>query len=196
MNLYIADTGTVTLDRLREISPQRAQRAQRYTMTDDKKRCIAGGLFIKRFLGDAKIYENEFGKPLADNGIFFNISHSGNYVIFAMSDCEVGCDIQQIDYIKSESAAKIVFCKNEMQMLSDAADKLGMFYRLWTKKESLLKCIGKGFHRNSKSVDVSNNIFCENGKEYYMRTYEFSDYVISVCSLKNKFPDCIEFVNL
>ncbi len=196
MKLYIADIRGITPDKISLISPKRAKKVQKYSRDADKKRCIAGGLLIKRFLGDTEIYTNKYGKPYCKNGAYFNISHSGDYVVFVLSDCEIGCDIQRTDYIKTENAAKIVFCDNEKQILHNAFDKTGMFYSLWTKKESLLKCIGEGFHRSSKSVDVSKSVFEENSKRYYFRTWNFSDYVISVCSEKNDISAQLEFITL
>lgn len=195
MELFLADINKTELEYINLISPQRAEKARHYRKIDDQKRCIAGSLFIREFLKGASISENEFGKPVADNGLHFNISHSGDYVLFALSDCEVGCDIEQVRCINPEKAGKIVFCKNENDRISDAVDKTGEFLKLWTKKESLLKCMGKGFHRNAKSVDVSGDIFTENGIKYYLKTWTFSDYVISVCSLNNDFPRHIKFTD-
>lgn len=196
MKIYITDINDISLERVRELSCDRAQKTQRYKLPADKKRCIAGGLFIKRFLCDNKILINKYGKPVSQNGEYFNLSHSGDYVIFALSDCEVGCDIQRTDFIRTDGAAKFVFCKNEMNLLKNSYDKTGTFYSLWTKKESLHKCIGEGFHRSGKSTDVSRNIYEENGKKYYFKVFKFSDYIISACSEKNNFPNEIEFVNL
>ena len=139
---------------------------------------------------------NEFGKPECDNGLCFNISHSGNYVLFALSDSKVGCDIEEIRFLKGIRLGKIVFCDNEMKLLGNAFDRLGTFFELWTKKEALLKCMGDGFHRGAKSVDVSNGKFSENQIEYYMKQYKFSDYEISLCSVQNDFPKDIEFIIL
>ena len=152
--LFITDIRKISFDRVGELSPERAERVQRCRRADDKLRCIAGGLFMNKFLGGAKITVNEFGKPECDNGLCFNISHSGSYVLFALSDSEVGCDIEEIRFLKGIRLGKIVFCDNEMKLLGNAFDRLGTFFELWTKKEALLKCMGDGFHRGAKSVDV------------------------------------------
>lgn len=196
MKLYICDISSICLDMVRFIDVERAAKVGRLVMTDDKKRCIAGGLFTKYFLNGAEIKKNKHGKPYADNGKFFNISHSGKYVLFVLSDNEVGCDIQKIEYIKSDRASEIVFCEKEIEQINLHQDKLWRFTAMWTKKESFLKCVGCGFCRDSKTVDVSGNTFTECGTKYYFRTWEFSDYIISVCSKSNEIPKDIEFFNI
>lgn len=195
MKLYVANIDEISLDRVTEISPQRAEKVKRYKKIADKKRCIGGGLFISKFLGNAKISANSYGKLIADSGDCFNLSHSGNYVLFALSKSPVGCDIEQIKIV-SQNMGRIVFCENELNKIELSQDKIGAFFDLWTKKESLLKCIGEGFHRNAKSIDVSKNTFIENGINYYFKLWHFSDYTISVCSKENDFPKDIEFIKL
>lgn len=195
MKLYITDIENISLDRTNEISSQRAEKVARYKKADDKRRCIAGGLFIKKFLGDEKISINSYGKPMAENGVFFNISHSGRYVIFAIANSPVGCDIEKVRVV-SQKLGKIVFCDNELESIRISQDKITTFFDLWTKKESLLKCIGEGFHKNSKSVDVSKNFATDNSIDYHFKLWHFSDYTIAVCSGSEDFPKDIEFISL
>ena len=196
IKLFLADIRSVNPEHIYEISKERADKIRRLKMPDDKKRCIAGGLLINHFLNGAKISVNEFGKPVADNGKYFNISHSGDYVLFVLSDSEIGCDIEKIHYANIERIGKKVFCDNEMQEIISASDRQTAFFDLWTRKESLLKCIGEGFHRKAKSVDVSCKVYKENEICYYLKTWHFADYTVSVCSEKNDFPIYIEFINL
>ncbi len=100
IELYITPINKIEENRISEIDKNRADKAMRYRMTDDRKRCIAGGLFIKRFLGDTKIITGKYGKPQTDNGMFFNLSHSGNYVLFSLSDSTDVCHIEKLQKIK------------------------------------------------------------------------------------------------
>ena len=81
-----------------------------------------------------------------------------------------------------------------MDKIKSSPDKMGEFFELWTKKEALLKCMGDGFHRPPKSVDVSKDTFEGNGKTYRCKTYAFADYVLTVCTTGEKFAGEIEFV--
>lgn len=196
IKLYIAVISDIDLKRVSEIDADRACKVSRLKLSDDKKRCIAGGLFINKYLPSAKITVNEFGKPEADNGLHFNISHSGEYVLFALSDKKIGCDIEKFRNIDPEKLGKIVFCDNEMSLIKNSADKQQCFFDLWTRKESLLKCIGKGFHQNSKSVDVSRNI-CQIAKNtYHFNMWRRDGYTVSVCSEYEAIPKDIQFIIL
>lgn len=74
----------------------------------------------------------ENGKPLVD-GLYFNVSHSGNLVGCAVSQRPVGLDLEQI-----RPAPPRLRCAMEAEGESDEA-----FFRLWTKREALLKCRGE-----------------------------------------------------
>ena len=194
VKLFFADISDISLEYAHLLDVARRERAERYRLVDDKKRCILAGLLTRHFLSNAEILKNEYGKPFLSDGRFFNISHSGNYVLFALSDCEIGCDIEQFHYVNAVRTGRTVFSDDEMKLLLSGADRLGAFFNLWTKKESLLKCMGEGFHRSAKSVDVRSDVFEEKGKSYFMKTWNFSDYTVSVCSAKNDFPEFIEFI--
>ena len=186
MKLFLANINEVRPEHMNRISPERAEKAGRYRFPADRKRCVAGGLLLRCFLGDTKIFTDEFGKPRAENGVCFNLSHSGDWVALVLGEDEVGCDIERIKQADALRLGKIVFTENELRRISDSPDRLGVFYTLWTKKEALLKCMGKGFHRSAKTVDVSGRSFSEDGSVYNLSTQLFADYAISVCTKNAK----------
>ena len=196
MKLYLANIAEITPEHWKLISPGRAEKARRYRFADDQKRCVAGGLLIRRFLGDTEIYTDDFGKPRAKSGACFNISHSGEWVAMALDRSEVGCDIERLRQADALRLGKVVFTEAELDSIRSAADRLGAFFRLWTKKEALLKCMGEGFHRAAKTVEVIGDSFCEGGDVYNMKTKAFSDYTVSVCAKNSSADFDIEFVQL
>ena len=182
MKLYFADIRDILPEHINMISPRRAEQARRYRFADDQKRCVAGGLLLRRFLGDTDIYTDDFGKPRAESGVCFNLSHSGDWVILAVGETEVGCDIERFKLVDPLRLGKVVYIGAELEYISSNPDRLGRFYELWTKKEALLKCMGKGFHRAAKTVEVTGDRFAEDGDIYYFKTMAFSDYTVSVCT--------------
>ncbi len=182
MKLYFADIRDILPEHIYIISPRRAEQARRYRFADDQKRCVAGGLLLRRFLGDTDIYTDDCGKLRAESGVCFNLSHSGDWVILAVGETEVGCDIERIKLVDPLRLGKVVYTEAELEYISSNPDRLGRFYELWTKKEALLKCMGKGFHRAAKTVEVTGDRFAEDGDVFYFKTMVFSDYTVSVCT--------------
>lgn len=84
------------------------------------------------------------GKP-GVKGVFFNVSHSENLVIFAISgDAPLGVDIQvKRPIVGLESLCQRFLSAEECQFLSmqPAIEQINCFYDLWTQKEAFTKAI-------------------------------------------------------
>lgn len=77
----------------------------------------------------------------------FNLSHSGKYVLCAVSDAEVGADIQQMRPLKDFQLARRFFSPGELQRIMDFEEhrqREKEFYRLWVRKEAYGKLTGEG----------------------------------------------------
>lgn len=97
------------------------------------------------------------GKPYLKgySGIHFNISHSGEYVVCAVSDAPVGIDIQIIGEYKDRVAKRICTADELLQLENNGE----YFTRLWTQKEAVLKLYGTGFaDSNIKECLKNSNI--------------------------------------
>ncbi len=105
----------------------------------------------------------EHGKPVARvNGrrdtIGFNVSHGGRHGLMAFSERgELGVDVEErlprrdLDGIGSKVNGPL-----ERQTLAAAAgaQKVHLFYRLWSLKEALIKALGTGFSLNPSRFEV------------------------------------------
>jgi 4'-phosphopantetheinyl transferase len=95
--------------------------------------------------------KTEYGKPyLVDYpDINFNISHSGAFLLVAISEVgAIGVDVEQVQPIKTPLAKLVAHCfaEEEMaywQMLPEKT-QLVEFYRFWTRKEAFVKAVGRG----------------------------------------------------
>lgn len=129
------------------LSADELEHAAKFRFEKDQNQFIAsrGGLrnilsqYLNIFPQNFMFSYTEYKKPfLADSGINFNVSHSGEYIIYAMTrGGAIGIDIEKInldmDFI---SMAKIMFSENEYRdfLLLTQEEQPLAFYRLWTKK--------------------------------------------------------------
>ncbi len=91
------------------------------------------------------------GKPyFADPGLpYFNLSHSGDYVVVALAGTECGIDLQKREEGKNLiSLAERFFTPGEAEKVRLEGEPA--FYRLWTRKEAYGKCTGEGIARALK----------------------------------------------
>lgn len=97
------------------------------------------------------------GKPyFQDIPVFFNLSHSGDYVCCVFSEQEVGVDIQYRKSLSSDGIVRRFFAETEQKLWENGSvgeDSGKLFYRLWTRKEAYGKLTGEGI-AGAASVDV------------------------------------------
>ena len=153
------------------LSPAEKARAARYRFDEDRRRYIAGRASLRRILaertgtpaGELAFEEPDGEKPrlgltVGASGVFFNVSHSGDYTVIAVSDtAEVGIDIEEIRVdCPINQLARRYYAASEFEWLRNLKEnkKLQGFYRLWTIKEAVVKCAGLGLSVPTQSIRV------------------------------------------
>ena len=146
----------------------------------------------------------ENGKPvLKDSGVCFNLSHSGERVMCAVSDDPVGCDVELMRPIK-KNIAKRFFFGSEYERIAGAKteeERLDLFFRYWTLKESFMKATGLGFKLpldefcisiGKEKISVSHKV---DRNEYYFKEYDPGDgYKYACCSAADSLPEEMEYI--
>ncbi len=161
MNLYFLNTDNLTdADRARVARklPKRYEAALRIQKENARESSIGAGLLFLKCLGVAEecdLLEGPHGKPYRKSGPAFNLSHSGNKVVLAVSDSTdpfdpVGVDIETIR-TGWERAVDRVFTAEEIDWANDDPERFAM---LWTAKEAAVKAIGTGFSISPLSFSV------------------------------------------
>ena len=101
--------------------------------------------------------KGEHGKPCfhIHPEIRFNISHSGDLVICAVSDFEIGIDIQEKSRMNTDRIAKKVMSPVEHKKYLESSERQDFFYRVWVMKESYVKWTGDGITRELHSLPMN-----------------------------------------
>lgn len=113
-------------------------------------------------LNKDKIIYNSNGKPyLKEEQIYFNIAHSNDLVAIAVSDSEVGIDIEQIDNLSYMLENKIYEKWLDQRSIKDMLkekNKLQYLTKEWVIRESLIKLFGESISINKMKKILNNNI--------------------------------------
>ena len=104
--------------------------------------------------------KGEHGKPCfrIHPEVRFNISHSGDLVICAVSDFEIGIDIQEKSRMNTDRIAKKVMSSAEHKKYLESSERQDFFYRVWVMKESYVKWTGDGITRELHSLPMNMSI--------------------------------------
>ncbi|MEI5995269.1 4'-phosphopantetheinyl transferase family protein [Candidatus Enterococcus mansonii] len=199
------------------MSPEKKKQIEKFHFEEDKKRCLFGEILFRVMLWkqydlhwkDIKIGRTNYGKPeiLNQESIYFNISHSSDYVCCIISDDPVGIDIEKVSLEQDLSVFRNVFTQQEEEYIfkeSDGEEKHQKFYRLWTLKESYIKKIGLGLSISLKSFNIvfnENRITVEDEDKQKLPEifYQFlidEQYYVSVCSEKKAVFSPIKYSGL
>lgn len=117
---------------------------------------------------------NSLGKPYFDiEGVHFNISHSGCYVVCALADSPIGIDIEKIKP-HSEGLYRRALNEEELLYIKSCPDEAREFTRLWTRKESYLKKEGCGI---SSPLCLINSLQLD-CRELWLD----EEYILTICT--------------
>ena len=161
----------------------------KYKSESSKNEAIASLFLKKKYVGE--YYINEYGKPLSDH-IFFNISHSHSFIAIAISDSNIGIDIEKIrpfsNYLKEYISSNM-----EKEYITDEIS----FFEIWTNKEAIVKAYGVGVKENVKNIPSLplNAIKQYKEKTFFNKTFILDGYVITVSKEENRDFD-IEIIKL
>ncbi len=101
--------------------------------------------------------KGKYGKPCfrIHPEVRFNISPSGDLVICAVSDFEIGIDIQEKSRMNTDRIAKKVMSPVEHKKYLESSERQDFFYRVWVMKESYVKWTGDGITRELHSLPMN-----------------------------------------
>ncbi|WP_162160552.1 4'-phosphopantetheinyl transferase family protein [Paenibacillus gorillae] len=183
------------------VSEGRRERVARFHFAKDAQRSLFGELLARYALcentgrgnSELKFIQNRFGKPMLERErdereIYFNLSHSGQWVVCAVDYTPVGIDVEEMKPISFE-IAKRFFSKDEYEALlrEPEISRQQYFYALWTMKESFIKADGRGLSLplDQFTIDVAQGRVqyqqeWQNSRLWYSQLDE--EHMLAVCA--------------
>lgn len=161
VHLWLAELLDFTSDEqalLALLSPDEVKRAMRFHFPLHKQRFIISRGLLRKTLSlytgiapDQIVFNyGAHGKPCLQvnpDALQFNVSHSADLAVFALTTHqEIGVDIEKIEPDFREDVAKRFFSSQEYAQLMDltGSARNKAFYQIWSRKEALIKAMGKG----------------------------------------------------
>jgi 4'-phosphopantetheinyl transferase len=159
------------------LSPTEKELATRFVSVGARNCFIAGRTVLRRLLGaylstpatDIALTSDAGGKPrlVAAGGILpikFNLAHSADCVLlgFATSS-EIGVDIEHHRPILHwQAIAERHYSSREFAALQESNEdsQRELFFRIWTRKEAVLKWHGTGLQTSLSSIEVPIDSQC------------------------------------
>jgi 4'-phosphopantetheinyl transferase len=147
------------------LTPEEIKRSQRFHQLIDRQRFVIGRGVLRLLLGSylsipplqLTISQEKKGKLFAtealERNIHFNLSHSGNWILIAIDNKEVGVDVEKVfpDFY-CEEMMHYNFSPAERVYIQQSHTPVKEFFQFWTRKEALLKATGVGLINNLPGV--------------------------------------------
>lgn len=182
MEVYVTNAAALAgreAELLPLLPPDRQEKIRRLRAGEDRRCSMAAGLLLRRFWGNAPLQYAARGKPQAEGQPFFNLSHSGDWAVLAISDAELGIDIEKPGPFR-EGVARRVFSEEERRFTESDADDRFIF--LWTRKEAVVKCLGCGIVHPMSTFSVLEDRVSVDGKALYLQSIRYSGSWLSAAS--------------
>lgn len=162
---------------------------------DSKQRSLLGeALFIKLLKENGfsyrkiVVYRNKYGKPMIKNNLlYFNISHSFDYSICAISDAKIGIDIEKIRKVDIRVINQFASSNESKYIIERDENIYKRLFEIYTLKESYFKCYGTNLNniKNVEFIIKNNKVVCSDSKVKLSLIYDIPGYIVSICSLIN-----------
>lgn len=190
-------------DLLKVLSLNEIARASQYVRTGDRNRSVISRGVLRLILGaylderpQAISFEEGLNKkPIlpTETGLFFNVSHSGDWVLIAISGSTVGIDVEFIKpEMRYEDILPEYFTDREIEFIQQS-NSIERFYTLWTRKEALSKGIGTGLDSNLKYFPALDGFQSRDGDalsfygDWYVYSFNITENYIA--SIANNTPN-------
>jgi 4'-phosphopantetheinyl transferase len=149
------------------VAEDEVERAGRFRFDADRGRFLYAHAMVRDVLSrvldrpaaQIRFETGSHGKPFLTEGPRFNLSHSGERVLLAISDLEVGVDVESVRAKPDLMGVANRFFSSreiaELQALPEAL-RTQAFFRCWARKEAYIKGLGFGLAQQLNRFSVSS----------------------------------------
>nr|WP_321226032.1 4'-phosphopantetheinyl transferase superfamily protein [uncultured Psychroserpens sp.] len=179
------------------------QRAQKYHFEKDRNQFIICRSLLKFILAqdtglsvsEINIQIDKNKKPYLSSNkkICFNVSHSRDFALIAVSNHDVGIDIEflneNFDFFEMMPS---IFSTIEIETVLNAENKTHKFFKFWTRKEAIVKATGEGISDYLPLIPaidgchtVSSKLL-NNFKNLQVLSFNLNDHYVASLALSTK----------
>ncbi len=172
-----------------KLSQQDKSKIDKIINNTKKKQSIVGRMLLNELLNreyninyfELELTINNNEKPYIKNkSIYFNISHSYNYVICVVNNKEIGVDIEKLRKINFQNI-KYFATESEKRYIKNSYKRA---FQIYTLKESYFKMLGDNLN-NILDIEfiVKNNKVINNNSFNSILINDIKNYIISISYL-------------
>jgi 4'-phosphopantetheinyl transferase len=170
LRLDVPDAAISELQRC--LSSDELERARRFRVPEAQRQFIVVRSALRTLLGEftnlpaaeVRFEYSAIGKPFvpASPDLHFNVSHSGELGLVALARRrQIGVDVELLqDRPELREIARSFWTPSEWEALESVGTPhwCSAFYRMWTRKEAVLKAAGKGIATGLYQPDLSASL--------------------------------------
>lgn len=199
MNIAPLEDDRLFAEAYARLSPFRQEKTDRYRFRRDQNLSLGAGLLLDYALREYSLREQDMEYGLGENEkpyfvsapeLQFNLSHSKEQVLAALSDRPIGCDIEWVKPIDLKLAKRFFHEEEYAAILRAPTEEARqrLFFRIWTLKESYIKCTGAGLRLPLDSFCIRLTEPPEiEGEKAFFKEYDLPGYCAALCT-KSKDP--------
>lgn len=163
----------------------------------DRRRSVAVWLLLRQLMSgrgleaaELSVSDNGCGKPafVPPVGWSFSLSHAGGRAMAAISEAEVGCDVELAVPV-DDGMLDVALTEAERAWLAGMSgpERDRAFIRLWVRKESYVKAVGRGLEIELSSFSALD---APPSPGWFWRDFDFRDgHFGCVCGRTAAWPD-------
>lgn len=143
--------------------------------------------YFGKHLREEDICYTSYSKPyFVSENIKFNISHSGDIVVCAISDVnDIGIDIE-IRHDLRIDLFKFQMTDNEWLKIINSKHCNLSFFKYWSQKEAIIKAHGQGLSLPLKSFEIFNNQSKIQNSIFFLEEIRLDDKYVCYLAFKDK----------